>query len=86
MSVPKVFDAALALQGTFVRTGEHQESRCRGEGRLPGRELPCFQVTSWLLLGRFAGCSLSPGEAFTQEDKEQMYSHAALWNNSTANS
>lgn len=86
MSVPKVFDAALALQGMLVRTGEHQESRCRGEGRLPGCEHPCSQVIPWLLLGRFAGCGLSPGEAFSQEDKEQMYSHAALWNNSTPNS
>lgn len=86
MSVPKVFDAALALQGMLVRTGEHQESRCRGEGRLPGCEHPYFQVIPWLLLGRFAGCSLSPGEAFTQEDKEQMYSHAALWDNSSPNS
>lgn len=86
MSVPRVFDAALALQGMFVRTGGHQEPRCRGEGRLLGCELPYFQVISWLLLGRFAGCSLPPGEAFTQEDKEQMYLLAALWNNSTPNS
>ena len=78
-------DAAPVLQRRFMGmvVARSQEAE---EGRLPGSDHLCFHVMSWLLLGRFAGSTFSPGEAFTQEDKEQMYSQAVLQNNFTPNS